>query len=411
MIRESSAFVKLIDEWVLEATSSGIRRFDSLLAILPGIYPVTVLESIQRLVQNNKVKSTLATEVLAYVGGKARKSQRGQILPIPHPLDFDWRFSERGIKCAMHHCKIYSKKGDMICLLGAPSLFHESSQLPDRKFILVDRNPTIASSKTGKSFYRCDLIREKLPKVSAKLVFADPPWYLEEIKSFLWAATQICEIDGHVLIVLPPVGARPGIHQEIKSVFQWARKLGLTLLDFLSGELKYQSPFFERNALRIQGINAIPSDWRKGDLAIFSKTKMRDVSRPRSSAKEPWREINVKGVRILIRNDKSNSYLDPSLISIVPSDILDSVSRRDSRRDLADVWTSGNRIFACKGRNILITILEALACGHSPVCEVESRINRRLKSDQRKKILLTVAQIIDIVDKESNERMEFERFD
>jgi hypothetical protein len=85
-------------------------------------------------------------------------------------------------------------------------------------------------------------------------------------------------------------------------------------------------------------------------------------------------------VRVRIRQPNLSGFADPSLVSVVPGDVLQSVSRRDSRRRLADVWTSGNRIFACQGRGVLQQILRAVAVGRSPYEAVALALERPLSS-------------------------------
>ncbi len=52
--------------------------------------------------------------------------------------------------------------------------------------------------------------------------------------------------------------------------------------------------------------------------------------------------------------------------SLVPGDVLPSVSRRDPRRKDATVWTSGNRIFGCDGTATLTAIIDGINAGEAP---------------------------------------------
>ena len=61
---------------------------------------------------------------------------------------------------------------------------------------------------------------------------------------------------------------------------------------------------------------------------------------------------------------------DPSLVGIVAGDVLPSVSRRDERRSLAEVWTSGNRVFRCADTAVLQQICRAVARKEAPVAYV-----------------------------------------
>ena len=72
------------------------------------------------------------------------------------------------------------------------------------------------------------------------------------------------------------------------------------------------------------------------------------------------------GVRWRFRSQEPPIVCRPLFVEAVPGDILDSVSRRDPRRAKADVWTSGNRIFACPNTASLELIVKALATGTRP---------------------------------------------
>lgn len=98
----------------------------------------------------------------------------------------------------------------------------------------------------------------------------------------------------------------------------------------------------------------------------------------------------------------------PSLISVVPGDVLQSVSRRDPRRQLADVWTLGNRIFACQGRGVLWQILEAMAIGRSPNEAVALALKRPLSFVAAELVSYATHQIINIISTEQKENLLFE---
>src|SRR5205085_6500510 len=109
------------------------------------------------------------------------------------------------------------------------------------------------------------------------------------------------------------------------------------------------SPPFERNALRAEGILNVPQEWRRADLVGLSKSASTQIPRPMLSSIEgdKWTEESLLSVRIRIREHSSLEFDDPTLVSFVHGDVLPSPSRRDGRRPLVDVWTSGNRVFAC----------------------------------------------------------------
>lgn len=87
-----------------------------------------------------------------------------------------------------------------------------------------------------------------------------------------------------------------------------------------------------------------------------------------------------------------------------------TVSRRDPRRQQVDVWTSGNRVFACDGLNVLELIFQALACGTSPHIAVSKNLKGQLKPDEAKLVSVTSDQINRIIDIEKGENLSYGGF-
>jgi hypothetical protein len=95
--------------------------------------------------------------------------------------------------------------------------------------------------------------------------------------------------------------------------------------------------------------------------------------------------------------------VDPRLISIVPGDVLDSVSRRDARRATVDVWTSGNRVFRCEATDVFGLIVDAVSAGVPAVGYVEQALGRAVTSEEHDHINDAVKRVIQIVDTECEE--------
>jgi hypothetical protein len=65
-------------------------------------------------------------------------------------------------------------------------------------------------------------------------------------------------------------------------------------------------------------------------------------------------------MRLFLRVSGEAQSEQTSLISLIEDDILPTVSRRDPRRRLAQVWTSGNRIFRTENPQLLLEA--AISC-------------------------------------------------
>jgi len=252
---------------------------------------------------------------------------------------------------------------------------------------------------------QCDVTNDPLPDLMAALVLADPPWYEEHIHSFLWTASQLCALGGHLLVSMPQAGTRPGIAEEWADTLDWAERVGLSLIRLEQGALSYVTPPFERNALRAEGLYSIPEEWRRGDLAVFLRSNQAIVSRPLLARGDEWAEEVLLGMRVRIRLQNEEGFQDPSLISLVPGDVLPSVSRRDQRRRFTDVWTSGNRIFACKSRNMLRLIIQAVAAGRSADEAVAAYLKRPLGAEESRVVLHAAHKIARVASLEQEENL------
>ena len=208
-------------------------------------------------------------------------------LPVPHPLDYEWRFAAGAVDLLWENVLKLSQSGDTVAFLGTTSVFHRAhGGGPSRhNLVLLDASqPTVVSFSHPASFgsaFCCDISCGRLPALTAQVVVIDPPWYPAYISSFLWAASQICAMDGHVLMSTPPVGTRPGIEAEWEETMELTKKMGLHMENVQPSALPYISPPFERNALRAAGISNYPTEWRRGHLSTFAGSVKQVFKAPR----------------------------------------------------------------------------------------------------------------------------------
>ena len=172
--------------------------------------------------------------------------------------------------------------------------------------------------------------------------------------------------------------------------------------------LSYAMPFFERNALRAAGFAHVAPNWRRGDLLIFERTgdSLSGPMNPITHSPE-WAQADIRGATIWVRSKDQPGFIDPRLVPLVPGDVLPTVSRRDGRREAADVWTAGNRIYRCDGSHILSIILHAISSSEAPLQAVQQSLQHSLDHPEAAKVETSVAQVEKIIQTELQEMRSF----
>ncbi|MCL4748489.1 MAG: hypothetical protein KJZ83_24220, partial [Burkholderiaceae bacterium] len=159
------------------------------------------------------------------------------------------------------------------------------------------------------------------------------------------------------------------------------------------------------NAMEAAGMS-MPPDWRVGDLAVFRRTGAVCGPRPVLESEPEWVERSMGMTRFKLREATTSGFASPVLISIIPNDILPSVSRRDPRRNGARVWTSGNRIFGCEGTETLAWVIDGMNAGEPPEITVGMHLGRPLTGTEMMLVESAVQQVRNVV---KYEGVEFRR--
>jgi hypothetical protein len=373
-----AAYTARVDALIEAAIQNGATSFVALLHGLPAIYPIELLASLDRLAARAVIDPTVASMVRRQAAASEGVVVEGRsLLPLPRPLDYEWRFKADSARALLNRAADMTPADGDVLLFGTPGLAIEALAWPIGRrvaFLAQDNSVTrrvlalnnAIGSPLSIAYCNCGLPRE-----SADAVLLDPPWYLDFVRPMLAVAAHACRVGGAILITLPPDGTRPTAEADRQAAIAFGRRIGLALIEHHPLQIEYETPFFERNALAAAGIY-LPLHWRRGDLVAFRKE--RAPTRPPSPTlanRRAWTEVAIGRMRLFIRTQGKRRSSQNGLISLIEGHILPTVSRRDPRRRLADVWTSGNRIFRTGNPGLVLeaAILcsgEAISSGVQP---------------------------------------------
>lgn len=359
---------QLYEQWlvgrVLDACATGTRTLADVVGRSEGADPLAVRMAADLATSQGK----LPAEWQRKCGVSCSSSDDQPVessLPVPHPLDYEWRFSKRGVRYVLD--AVRELGGGELLLLGATTVAIGAARLGwANKIADVGQDLQVMGRRNahpGVESIVADILRDVIPTQAARTVVADPPWYVPEIKSFLWMAAKHCVLGGHVLISLPGLGTRPGVTEERDDLRSFCDTIGLGLRGTDAQAVAYESPFFERNAFRAAGLKGDWRYWRRGDLWTLQRIGPMTAERPIPCELERWDACAIGRMGLRCRMDMDAPRRHSELGSIVSGDILPAVSRRDPRRARAAVWTSGNRIFACESPGTLVALGRAMAAG------------------------------------------------
>jgi hypothetical protein len=299
-----------------------------------------------------------------------------EILPLPHPLDYEWRFDPQTRMMLTQRCKKLAGPTGPIALLGTPTLA-PALRSHGGDVLLLDANARLmvtlaAAGQLGTIQWAVTDLAAFSPPRSwqhrAAVVVCDPPWYPEGFATFLCAASLLIRPGGAVLASVPDVLTRPTAAEELENLRGLARQLQFATDAVEPRAVRYRTPFFEYRALRAAGVHVVPLDWRAGTLWQLISTGIappRPSGRRRASAASNIvAETTIDGVRLRVLRDRPVLPGVLALRPVVPGDTLPTVSRRHPARGSVTLWTSGNTVLSCADPDLASLFLGHLTDGH-----------------------------------------------
>jgi hypothetical protein len=184
--KSRAAYRRQVDRWVCDALDNGAENFDDLVSTLPGVFPTTAADSLRRLAERQEIgwdeyASAMRRRTDAQRSALASPST---LLPPPHPLDFDWRYTTDTTDQLVDWALNTSPVDGSVALLGTPSVFLTATvRSRMRTITLLNNQGTVLhrlmEHGTSGRLLACDLLRNEPPVLQADVVIADPPWYPE----------------------------------------------------------------------------------------------------------------------------------------------------------------------------------------------------------------------------------------
>jgi hypothetical protein len=336
---DAGAFRAFVDRFAA-IMSPDCETFGQLVGALPGVLPDETLASLRRL---NRSSDNL--QHIKRLLADARRDRapsilnQGPGLPLPHPLDSEFRFDENTAGWLADALVAATHDGDEILLVGTPTVAMVLAALPvDRQVRFVGPDDCVTSAVAA-AFGRHRLLLGEggVPRAAAALT--DPPWYTASVEIMLGICARGCRTGAPVWMVVPPVGTKAEAAEDRRAFIQIARRLGLRPTSSTKTVL-YRTPLFELAAMERQGIARLDA-WRRGDVVelVAHSTSMPSAA----ISVRDTSELTIGGVRL--RLSTSVRVWPPVLTPVVAGEVFPSVSSRAPGRTSANLWTSGNRAF------------------------------------------------------------------
>jgi hypothetical protein len=337
--------------------------FNSILEQCEGAYPTSVKLTLDQLVAIKKISKDEGIYFTdnSHVGHLKELKKKYSLRAansIPHPADYDWRFTPDTVNSSIEHIKNQYQTNIKIGLFGVTSLF---KGLVDAGYetLLFNKSEYLISELQSQG-YNKGLIKHDLffPVENFsqyfELIIADPPWYLDFYSAFLGRASELIKNGGVLFLSVFPSLTRPEAIQERKAIMELAGDLGFELTSITERYFNYSTPRFEILALKTEGIT-LNTDWRTGDLLIFRKirkSKKLDFQII-DSPSELWDEFVWRGKRLKLRLRPEPDLTEFGFDLVGDTSILKTVSRRYINRDKIDLWTSDNEAYRVNGLFLL----------------------------------------------------------
>lgn len=268
--------------------------------------------------------------------------------PEPHPLDYDWRFTNDTVE---YLAKLAPQHGETL-ILGAPSVarFLQGS---GQHVTLVDRQPL---QGVANQIAR-DPATFDLPSRGFAAAILDPPWYPNCWRLWIaWVARTI-GLDRDILASIWPAETRPSAESELARIYQWL--LGWSEVERLPSVVRYQTPIFEQAAICASRDKRLAASPGVGHLLRIRATNI-PPPEPPVEQRSTWRRFVINDYQLALRCEPSTGDA-PSIRRLGEAQhwVWPFVSERAPERNLIGLWSSRNEVAVVSGSSTLASWITA----------------------------------------------------
>lgn len=356
--------------------------FASLVRALPGVPPPDVFKALV-----DSAPALGEDAAIRLTQSAANDHANGPVdqvscLPLPHPLDAEFRFTKATSDELADWLLDATSPGDEILLIGTPTVAVTLAERQVHRIVRFVGPDDVVTQAVKDAFTgRTILLLGESDRASAAASLVDPPWYTAAVATMLAVAARGCAPGTPTGMALPLSGTRPDAARDSAAFLEIAEQTGFRTSSTLRG-LVYRTPLFELAAHEQAGLGRLPA-WRRAaciELVRDHRPAPIEVSqRPRPV------ELVVEGVRLrLLDNGVSEQDASTGEATVFPS-----VSERARRGKPASLWTSGNRCMEADTR-LLRKAMEAIAAERT----LRSRIGVAEKLSSRTETLEPLSRMI-----------------
>lgn len=333
MARGADGFTTFVDRLAAQLVEHS-PTFEAFVVAMPGVMPDEALAALFRLPGDHAAR--LAAD--ASVDHADSFIDQCRQLPLPHPLDSEFRFDAMTAEILAAGLVESTRDGDEILLIGVPSVAVSLASMGvDRRVRFLGPDNCVTAAVQA-AIPDDRLVLEQGPGGTATAALLDPPWYRGPMRHLIRVCAHGCRPGALVNLVVPPIGTRPEVAEDKAAFLAFAADAGLEHTGH-GGPVCYRTPLFELAAMERQGIARL-ANWRRGECLELALSE--------TGSRVPWSppvstELTVEGVRLrLVRGGQPGNGC---LVPLNDHEVHPSVSARSHRRREATLWTTTNRAF------------------------------------------------------------------